>query len=163
MVQRSQRRGVGNMPKPMARGHELLLTHQELSWSGEHHRNLRRIDPIGLQRQDQNDKELFEEPKSFIHRPEEAVGNDSRFGERRPSGVYHPQTSSRNVQRQAQGTSEEAERSQKPSRLGKRQRQLEKTLPTRVQDPQIGAFSSGQCFQFGQNPYGLHSQGAGKD
>ncbi|MBW0501319.1 hypothetical protein O181_041034 [Austropuccinia psidii MF-1] len=31
LVQRSQRRGVGNMPKPLAGGHELLLTRQELS------------------------------------------------------------------------------------------------------------------------------------
>ncbi|MBW0563026.1 hypothetical protein O181_102741 [Austropuccinia psidii MF-1] len=38
----SQRREVGNMPKPLAGGHELLLTHQELSGSGEDHRALRR-------------------------------------------------------------------------------------------------------------------------
>ncbi|MBW0513126.1 hypothetical protein O181_052841 [Austropuccinia psidii MF-1] len=30
LVQRSKRRGVGNMPKPLEGGHELLLTHQEL-------------------------------------------------------------------------------------------------------------------------------------
>ncbi|MBW0590086.1 hypothetical protein O181_129801 [Austropuccinia psidii MF-1] len=72
-------------------------------------------------------------------------------------------TSSRNFQRQAQGTSEEVERSQEPSRKGKRQSQLEKTLPTGVQDPQIGAFSSGQCLQYGQDSYGIHIQGAGKD
>ncbi|MBW0535365.1 hypothetical protein O181_075080 [Austropuccinia psidii MF-1] len=30
LVQISQRRGVGNMPKPLAGGHELLLTHQEV-------------------------------------------------------------------------------------------------------------------------------------
>ncbi|MBW0537677.1 hypothetical protein O181_077392 [Austropuccinia psidii MF-1] len=66
LVQRSKRRGVGNMPKPLAGGHELLLTDQELSGQG------------------QKDKELVEEPKSSIHRPEEGTGNDSRFGERRP-------------------------------------------------------------------------------
>ncbi|MBW0492985.1 hypothetical protein O181_032700 [Austropuccinia psidii MF-1] len=54
-------------------------------------------------------------------------------------------TSSRSAQRQDQRTSEEAERSQEPSRKGKRQSQLEDTLPTGVQDPQIGIFSSGQC------------------
>ncbi|MBW0576559.1 hypothetical protein O181_116274 [Austropuccinia psidii MF-1] len=32
-----------------------------------------------------------------------------------------------------------------------------------VQDPQIGAFSCGQCVQHGQNSHGIHSQGAGKD
>ncbi|MBW0468030.1 hypothetical protein O181_007745 [Austropuccinia psidii MF-1] len=53
LVQSSKRRGVGNMPKPLAGGHELLLTHQELSWSGEDHRTLRRVEPIVLQRQDQ--------------------------------------------------------------------------------------------------------------
>ncbi|MBW0517786.1 hypothetical protein O181_057501 [Austropuccinia psidii MF-1] len=68
-VQRSQRRGVGNMPKPLVGGHELLLTHQELSGSGEDNRILRR--------------------------PEERVGNDSSFGDRRPSGVYQLQTSSK--------------------------------------------------------------------
>ncbi|MBW0521831.1 hypothetical protein O181_061546 [Austropuccinia psidii MF-1] len=50
LVQRSQRRGLGNMPKPLAGGHELLLTQQELSGSGEDHRALRRIEPIVLQR-----------------------------------------------------------------------------------------------------------------
>ncbi|MBW0513307.1 hypothetical protein O181_053022 [Austropuccinia psidii MF-1] len=95
LVQSSQRRGVGNMPKPLAGGHELFLTHQELSGSGEDHRTLRRLEPIVLQIQCQNNKELVEEPKSFIHRPEERVVNDSGFGERDPSGVYQLQTSSR--------------------------------------------------------------------
>ncbi|MBW0589487.1 hypothetical protein O181_129202 [Austropuccinia psidii MF-1] len=72
-------------------------------------------------------------------------------------------TSSRSVQRQAQRTSEEAERSQEQSRQGKRQRKLAQTLPTRVQDPQIGAFSHGQCIQHCQDFDGIHSQRAGKD
>ncbi|MBW0501685.1 hypothetical protein O181_041400 [Austropuccinia psidii MF-1] len=93
LVQSSQRGGVGNMPKPLAGGHELLLTHQELSESREHHRALRR--------------------------PEEEVGNDPRFGDRRPSGIYQLQTSSRSVQGQAQKTSEDTERYQEPSGKGK--------------------------------------------
>ncbi|MBW0556708.1 hypothetical protein O181_096423 [Austropuccinia psidii MF-1] len=97
------------MPKPLGGGHELLLPHQELSGSGEDHRTLRR--------------------------PEEETGNDSSFGDRRPIGIYKLQTNSISIQRQAQGTSEEAERSQEPSR------QLAQTLPTRVKDPQIEAFS----------------------
>ncbi|MBW0572024.1 hypothetical protein O181_111739 [Austropuccinia psidii MF-1] len=79
------------MPKPLAGGHELLLTHQELSGSGEDHRTLRRVDPPVLQRQGQKDKELLDEPKSFIHRPEEGTVNDSSFGDRGPSGVYQLQ------------------------------------------------------------------------
>ncbi|MBW0527547.1 hypothetical protein O181_067262 [Austropuccinia psidii MF-1] len=79
------------MSKPLAGGHELLLTHQELSRSGEDHRTIRRLEPIVLQRQSKKDKELVEEPKSFIYRPEEGVGNDSIFGDRRPSGVYQLQ------------------------------------------------------------------------
>ncbi|MBW0558320.1 hypothetical protein O181_098035 [Austropuccinia psidii MF-1] len=66
-------------------------------------------------------------------------------------------TSSRSVQRQVQRTSEEAERSQEPSRQGQRQSRLAQTLPKRVQDSQIGAFSHGQ------DSYGIHSQRAGKD
>ncbi|MBW0539082.1 hypothetical protein O181_078797 [Austropuccinia psidii MF-1] len=163
LVQRCQRRGVGNMPKPLAGGHELLLAHQERSGSGEDHSTLRRLEPIVLQRQSQKDKELVEKPKPFIHRPEEGVGNDSSFGDRRPGGVYHRQTSSRSVQGQDQRTSKETERSQEPSRQGQRESQLEQTLPTRVQDSQIGAFRSGQCLQYGQNSFGIRSQRAGKD
>ncbi|MBW0590580.1 hypothetical protein O181_130295 [Austropuccinia psidii MF-1] len=163
LLQSSQRRGAGNMPKPLAGGHEFLLTHQELSWSGEDPRALRRLEPIVLQRQSQEYKELIEEPKSFIHRPDEGIGNDSSFGDRRPSGVYQLQTISRSVQRQARRTSEEAETSQEPSRQGQRQIQLAQTLPTRVQHFQIGAFSHRQCLQYGQDSYGAHSQRAGKD
>ncbi|MBW0494973.1 hypothetical protein O181_034688 [Austropuccinia psidii MF-1] len=97
LVQSIQRGGVGNMPKPLAGGHELLLTHQELSGSGEDHTTLWMLEPIVAQRQDQKDKELAEKSKSFIHRPEEEVGNDPSLGERRPSGVYQLQTSSRSV------------------------------------------------------------------
>ncbi|MBW0589742.1 hypothetical protein O181_129457 [Austropuccinia psidii MF-1] len=50
-----------------------------------------------------------------------------------------------------------------PSRKGQSQSQLAQTLPTRVQDSQIGALSQGQCLQYGQDSYGIHSQGAGKD
>ncbi|MBW0523582.1 hypothetical protein O181_063297 [Austropuccinia psidii MF-1] len=151
------------MPKPLAGGHKLLLTHQELFGSGEDHRALRRIEPIVLQRQGQKYKEMVEKSKYFINRPEEGTGNDSRFGEKRTSGIYQLQTSSISVQRQAQRTSEEAERSQEPSRKGQRQSQLAQTLPTGVQDPQIGAFSHGQCLQYGQNSHGIHSQREGKD
>ncbi|MBW0561186.1 hypothetical protein O181_100901 [Austropuccinia psidii MF-1] len=151
------------MPKASAGVHELLLTHQELSGSGEDHRTLRRLGPIVLQGQGQKDKELAEEPKYFIHRPKERVGNDSSFGDGGPSGVYKLQTSSRSVQGQAQRTSEEAERSQEPSKQGQRKTQLAQTLPTRVKDPQIEAFSHGQCIQHGQDFDRIHSQRAGKD
>ncbi|MBW0580871.1 hypothetical protein O181_120586 [Austropuccinia psidii MF-1] len=103
LVQSSQRRGVENMPKPLAGGHELLLTHQGLCGSGEDHRAIRRLESIVLQRQSQKDKELVEEPKSFIHRPEERVGKDSSFGNRRPSGIYQlqkcPRTSPKGLRR----------------------------------------------------------------
>ncbi|MBW0537959.1 hypothetical protein O181_077674, partial [Austropuccinia psidii MF-1] len=72
-------------------------------------------------------------------------------------------TSSRSVKGQTKRTSEEAERFQKPSKQGQRKSQLAQTLPTRVQDPQIGAFSCGQCIQYGQDFNGIHSQRAGKD
>ncbi|MBW0584110.1 hypothetical protein O181_123825 [Austropuccinia psidii MF-1] len=74
LVQISKRRGVGNIPKPLAGGHELLLTHQELSGSAEGHRTLRRLEPIVLQRQGQKDKELLKEPTSFICISEEGNG-----------------------------------------------------------------------------------------
>ncbi|MBW0588774.1 hypothetical protein O181_128489 [Austropuccinia psidii MF-1] len=106
LVQSSQRGRGGNTPKPLAGRHELLLTHQELSRSGEDHQTLRRMEPIVLQRHGQKVKELVEKSNSFIHRPEERTGNDFSFGERRPSCVYQLQISSRSVQGQAQRTSE---------------------------------------------------------
>ncbi|MBW0539888.1 hypothetical protein O181_079603 [Austropuccinia psidii MF-1] len=90
---------MGNMPKPLAGGHELLLTQQELSGSGEAHKNLRRMDPIVLPRQGQKDKELVEEPQYLIHRPEEGIGNDSSLGKGPVAS-----TSSRNIQREGQRT-----------------------------------------------------------
>ncbi|MBW0469240.1 hypothetical protein O181_008955 [Austropuccinia psidii MF-1] len=91
------------MFKPFKGGHELLLTHQELSGSGEDHRTLMRVEPTVFQRQGQKDKELVEEPKYFIHRPEEGTGNDSIFGERRPCGIYQlqkcPKTSPKDLRR----------------------------------------------------------------
>ncbi|MBW0526890.1 hypothetical protein O181_066605 [Austropuccinia psidii MF-1] len=58
-----------------------------------------------------------------------------------PSGIYQHQTSSRSVKRQAQRTSEEEEKSKEPSGNRKRERKLAQTLPTGVQDAQIGAFT----------------------
>ncbi|MBW0521678.1 hypothetical protein O181_061393 [Austropuccinia psidii MF-1] len=107
LVQRIQGRGVENMTKYLAGSYELLVTHQKLSGSEEDHRTLRRMEPIVLQRKGQSHEELVEEPKSFIHSPEERLGNDTSFGERRPSGVNQLQTSSRSVQGEAQRTSEE--------------------------------------------------------
>ncbi|MBW0499683.1 hypothetical protein O181_039398 [Austropuccinia psidii MF-1] len=72
-------------------------------------------------------------------------------------------TSSRRFQIKAQRTTEDAETSQDQSRQVQSQTQLEHTLPTRVKDPQIGAFSHGQCIQYGQSPYVIHSPGKGKD
>ncbi|MBW0581042.1 hypothetical protein O181_120757 [Austropuccinia psidii MF-1] len=106
LVQRSQRRGMGNMPKPLAGGHELLLTHQECSGAGEDHRTLRRMEPIVLQRQGRKDKELVEEPKSLIYRPEEGTGNASSLGDRDPSGVYQLQKCPRTSPKDLRGSRE---------------------------------------------------------
>ncbi|MBW0571301.1 hypothetical protein O181_111016 [Austropuccinia psidii MF-1] len=100
LVQRSKRRGVGNIPKPLAGAHELLLKHRELSGSREDHRTLGSVEPIVLQSKGQKEKELVEEPKYFIHRPEAGIGNNSSLG-RRPSGVdqlqKHPKRSSKDL------------------------------------------------------------------
>ncbi|MBW0541966.1 hypothetical protein O181_081681 [Austropuccinia psidii MF-1] len=88
---------------PLAGGHELLLTHQEISGLGEDHRGLRRIESIVLQRQGQQAKGLVEEPKSFSHRPEERVGNDTSFVEGKSCGIKKlqkcPKTSSKDLRR----------------------------------------------------------------
>ncbi|MBW0460622.1 hypothetical protein O181_000337 [Austropuccinia psidii MF-1] len=102
LVQRSQARGMENFLKPLEGDHELLFTHKELSGPGGDHRTLRGMESLVFQGQCQRDKELVEELNSFIHRPEERVENDPRFGEGRPSGINQPQASFRSVQRQSQ-------------------------------------------------------------
>ncbi|MBW0554241.1 hypothetical protein O181_093956 [Austropuccinia psidii MF-1] len=94
LVQSSKREGVGNMAKPLTGGHELLLTHQDLSESGEYHRTLRRLDPIVFQRQGQKDEELVEKSKSFIHRPE---------GARKPKRPQKKQKDPKNHQGKGKG------------------------------------------------------------
>ncbi|MBW0462440.1 hypothetical protein O181_002155 [Austropuccinia psidii MF-1] len=58
---------------------------------------------IDLQIKHKKDKELVEEPKSFIHRPEERVGIDLNFGEGRPSDFNQlqkcPKTSPKDLKR----------------------------------------------------------------
>ncbi|MBW0545814.1 hypothetical protein O181_085529 [Austropuccinia psidii MF-1] len=117
LVQSRKRRGVGNMPKPLAGGHELLLTHHQLSASGEEHRTLRRLEPTSLKRQGQKDKKLVEEPKYFIHRPKEGKELEMTPAWEKEGPVVS--TSSRIVQRQAQRTSEEADRSKNHQGKGK--------------------------------------------
>ncbi|MBW0543180.1 hypothetical protein O181_082895 [Austropuccinia psidii MF-1] len=48
LVQNSQRGRVGNIPKPLERGYELLISHKELSGSGEDNRDLRTMESIAL-------------------------------------------------------------------------------------------------------------------
>ncbi|MBW0546030.1 hypothetical protein O181_085745 [Austropuccinia psidii MF-1] len=104
------------MPNPLAEGHELLITLQELSGSGEDHRTPRKMEPIFFQRQGQKNEELVEKSKSFIHRPEEGTVNDSSFGERRPIGIYQlqkcPKRSPKDLRgsRKAPGTIKEREK-----------------------------------------------------
>ncbi|MBW0555022.1 hypothetical protein O181_094737 [Austropuccinia psidii MF-1] len=139
LVQSSQRRGVGNMPKPLSGGHELLLTHQELSGSGEDHRTPRMVEHTALQRQGQKDKELVEETKSLYINQKKELEMTPDLEKDSPVAS----TSSGSVRRQAQRNSEETDSSQELSRKGQMQSQLTQTLPKRVQDPQIGAFRSG--------------------
>ncbi|MBW0500932.1 hypothetical protein O181_040647 [Austropuccinia psidii MF-1] len=147
------------MPKPLAGGHELLLEHQELSQSGEDHRALRRMEPIVLQRQGKKIKNWLKNQSLLSIDQKKELEMTPALEEKGPVAS----TSSRSVQRQAQRASEEDERSQEP--LGQRQRKskLAQTLPTRVQDPQIGAFSHGQCIQYGQTSHGIYSQRVGND
>ncbi|MBW0477072.1 hypothetical protein O181_016787 [Austropuccinia psidii MF-1] len=73
---------MGNFSKPLAGDHELLLTHQELSGSGEYHRALRRMESFVFKRQVKKNKELVKEEKTVIHIPKEGAGNDPSFAER---------------------------------------------------------------------------------
>ncbi|MBW0525904.1 hypothetical protein O181_065619 [Austropuccinia psidii MF-1] len=147
------------MPEPLAAGHELLLIHQELSGSGEDCRALTRLEPIVLQIQDQKDKNWLKNQSLLSIDQKKELEMTPALEKEAPV----VSTSSRSVRGSAQRTSEVAERSQELSKQGQTQIQLAQPLPTRVQDPQIGAFSRGQCIQHGQDFDGIHSQRAGED
>ncbi|MBW0507927.1 hypothetical protein O181_047642 [Austropuccinia psidii MF-1] len=159
LVQSSQRRGVGNMRKPLGGGHDLLITHQELCGSGGDHGTLRRLEPLSCKDKVKKIKNLLKSQSLLSIDQKKELEITPALETEGPV----VSTSSRSVQRQIQRASEETERSQEPSRQVKRQRKLAQTLPTRVQDSQIGAFSHGQCVQYHQDSHGIHSQGAGKD
>ncbi|MBW0548427.1 hypothetical protein O181_088142 [Austropuccinia psidii MF-1] len=59
--------------------------------------------PLSCKDKVKKEKELAEEPKSFIHRPDEGTGNDSSFGDRSPSDIYqlqkYPKTSPKDLRR----------------------------------------------------------------
>ncbi|MBW0473903.1 hypothetical protein O181_013618 [Austropuccinia psidii MF-1] len=112
-----------------------------------------------FQRTSQKEEDLVEEPKSFILRPKEETGNYPSFRKKGPVAS----NSSRKVQREAQRTSEETERSQDKLRQGERQSQFAQTLLIMVQNSQIRAFSHGNCTPHGQSSYGFHIQGTRKD
>ncbi|MBW0466879.1 hypothetical protein O181_006594 [Austropuccinia psidii MF-1] len=59
MIQSSKGRGVPISCQPLEGGHELLLTHQELSGSEEDHRALSRMESLLLKRQDQKINNLL--------------------------------------------------------------------------------------------------------
>ncbi|MBW0506383.1 hypothetical protein O181_046098 [Austropuccinia psidii MF-1] len=102
LIQSSQGRGVGNMPKSLAGGYELLLTHQELSGTGEDHRTLRRMEPIFCM-------EKVEKIKNWLKNQTLLSVDQNKKLEMTPAlekEVPVVSTSSRSVQRQAQGTSE---------------------------------------------------------
>ncbi|MBW0540941.1 hypothetical protein O181_080656 [Austropuccinia psidii MF-1] len=90
------------MPKPLAGGHELLLTYQELSGSGEDHRTLRRVDPIVLQRQGQKNKQWVKNQSPLSVDQKKELEMTPALEE-----VPVVSTSSRSIQREAQRTSEE--------------------------------------------------------
>ncbi|MBW0514268.1 hypothetical protein O181_053983 [Austropuccinia psidii MF-1] len=146
------------MPKPLAGGHELLCTHQGLSGSEEDHITLRRVDPIVLQRQAQKIKNWLKNQSLLCVDQKKELEMTTALEEGSVAS-----TSSRSIQREAQRTPEDKEMSQEPLGQGKWQSKLAQTLPAMVQDPQIGAFSCGQCLQYGQDSYGIHSHRAGED
>ncbi|MBW0511812.1 hypothetical protein O181_051527 [Austropuccinia psidii MF-1] len=143
------------MSKPLEGEYELLFKHQQHSGSREDHRACRTMDSIFLQRQGQKDKEFLEEPKYFTHRPEKRVGNDPSFGERRSSGVNQLQKFPKKRPKDLRRNSEV------PIKI--KAKSIGTDLTHKGTNPQIRAFSCGKCIQYGQNSYGIHSKGSGKN
>ncbi|MBW0508854.1 hypothetical protein O181_048569 [Austropuccinia psidii MF-1] len=159
MVQRSQGKRMGNLSKPLEGAanpyfHIKNILGQEkiIELFGGWH-------PLSFKDKIKNMKNWLKKQRIFSIDQKKELEMTSAL-EKEESIAS---TSFRLVQRQAKRTFEETERSHTKSRQGQRQSQLLQTLPTRVQDSQIGTFSHGKCVQYGQNPYGICSQGAGED
>ncbi|MBW0528433.1 hypothetical protein O181_068148 [Austropuccinia psidii MF-1] len=157
LVQRSQERGTGNMLTPLEGGYELLLTHQEISGSGEDNRTPRRMESIFF-------KEKVKKIKNWLKSQILLSIEHQKELEMTPALEKEGAVVSTSSKPASEVSKEKPKGPQKKQRgPRKRQIQLAQTLPTRVKDPQIEPFSHGKCIQYGQNSYEIHSKGAGKD
>ncbi|MBW0553495.1 hypothetical protein O181_093210 [Austropuccinia psidii MF-1] len=126
LVQSSQRIRVGNMPKPFAEAMNSYLHIK--SFLGQE----KTIDLLGGW-SPLSCKDKVKKINNWLKNQSLLSIDQKKELEMTPAlETQGPvaSTSPRSVQRQAQRTSEEAERSQEPSRKGKRQSQLAQTLPT---------------------------------
>ncbi|MBW0514384.1 hypothetical protein O181_054099 [Austropuccinia psidii MF-1] len=101
LIEEQQKKRSGKYAQAFGRGHELLLTHQELSGTGEDHRALSRVEPIFLQRKGQKKNWLKNQSLSSVDQKKELQMNPAL--EEGPVAS----TSSRGIQREAQRTSED--------------------------------------------------------
>ncbi|MBW0515420.1 hypothetical protein O181_055135 [Austropuccinia psidii MF-1] len=140
---------------------ELLSSSEEVHGPREDRRTSEGLDTHVLQGKHPTDKSLAEKPKHVIRGPEEEVG--PRKGQQ-PSGSspsLHKQKYASKSAKKGQANAKEQSEGQAKGK-GKGKTQVEKALPTELQNSQEREDRHGQCFQYGKKSDGIQKQEGGK-
>ncbi|MBW0560569.1 hypothetical protein O181_100284 [Austropuccinia psidii MF-1] len=161
LVSGSKTARVGTSPKSLDRNHEVISSSEETHGARKDRGTSEGLDPHVLQRTSPTDKILVEKPKHVIR------GSEEEFGPRQgqhPSGsspIIHQQKSSSTSAKQAQANPKDQSEGQAKGK-GKGKGQVEKALPSELQNSQEREDSHGQCVQYGKNSDGIQKKGRGK-
>ncbi|MBW0473805.1 hypothetical protein O181_013520 [Austropuccinia psidii MF-1] len=161
LVYGSQAAGVGTSAKSLDRHNELISSSEEFHGPRKDRRTSEGLKTHVLQGKSPTDKSLVEKPKHFIRRPEEEVG--PRKG-KKPSGsspsLHKQESTSKSAKQGKENPKEQSEGKVKGK--GKGKTQVEKALPTELQNSQEREDTHGQWVQYGNNSHGIQKQGVGK-
>ncbi|MBW0546649.1 hypothetical protein O181_086364 [Austropuccinia psidii MF-1] len=148
---------------PEGNNRDIPVSVQELKFMGPEKTEelLRGLDTHVVQGTGPTDKSLIKKPRNVARGPEEEVG--PRKGQQ-PSGSsssLHKQKSASINAKQGQENPKEQSEGQAKGK-GKGKIQVEKALPTELQNSQEREDSHGQCVKYGMNSDGTQKQGGGK-
>ncbi|MBW0583537.1 hypothetical protein O181_123252 [Austropuccinia psidii MF-1] len=151
------------MPKPLAGRHELLLTHEELCGSGEDHRNVRRVEHIVLKDKVKKIKNWLKNQISSSLDQKKELEMTLVWEKEGPVVSTSSKPATEMSKYKPKGPQKKKKGPKNHEGKGKGKDNWHRPYPQGYRSHQIGTFSSGQCFKYGQNSYRIHSKREGKD
>ncbi|MBW0549222.1 hypothetical protein O181_088937 [Austropuccinia psidii MF-1] len=157
LVYGSKTTRVGTSPKLLDSHHELISSSEEVHRARKDRRTSEGLDTHVLQRTSPTDKGLVEKPKHVIRGPEEEAGPRQGIQPSGSSPSLHKQKYALTSAKQAQESPKDQPEGQAKGK-GKGKAQVEKGLPTELQDCQEREESHGQFVQYGKNSDGIQKE-----